>query len=246
MRRRNISTNFQSMTPITPRLSGVSNYFAFPKYRDVLKLGFQENPIYGQLSGLLWLLPCIGPDPANPSTGCLCPSSFTYSTTLTSESDRLWVVSLRIRGLMETATYTGGSNNGAYLQVGGSPSAESILNGINIYKLTISNPSQIFYINRSNALDSRLAVDYIFSVTIRSGALITMDASSGDGKQLSNSNNELVNDDSLLYPIRVSQPYNGQFAQIDAVSVIDGSNIVLGPNDFTVYTNDSSTIVYIP
>lgn len=36
MRRRRLATTFQSMTPITPRLSGVITYYAFPKYREAL------------------------------------------------------------------------------------------------------------------------------------------------------------------------------------------------------------------
>lgn len=36
MRKRRLSTTFQSMTPITPRLSGIIAYFAFPKYREAI------------------------------------------------------------------------------------------------------------------------------------------------------------------------------------------------------------------
>lgn len=41
MRRRRLATTFQSMTPITPRLSGVISYSAFAKYREALN-GNQE------------------------------------------------------------------------------------------------------------------------------------------------------------------------------------------------------------
>jgi len=127
-------------------------------------------------------------------------------------------VTLRIRGVVELKNYTGGTNDGAYFQTGGAPASGPQ----NYYELSISSPPQTYYINRNNGsgIDTCFVIDYEATVTINAGATVSLYANSGgDDLQAPNSSNLEVSNNDPAHPVVVGQPYNGQFAQVDAVSV---------------------------
>src|ERR1041384_6887478 len=69
----------------------------------------------------------------------------------------VYTVRFRVRGVVEVIDFSGGTNDGAYLQIGGTV----IMGGGNIYKVDISEPAQTFYFNRS--LDG-LGHNYCFEI----------------------------------------------------------------------------------
>lgn len=175
-----------------------------------------------QLVGLNWQLPCL----SDPSGGnCQCATSTTNQITLQAAAGTRWNITFRIRGVIETKNYSGGTNDGQFWQVGGSPVSDAS----NWYELSISSPPQVYYINRTwgsfppptGGGTTPYAVDYQKTFEVDAGATITMTTSSGtDNRELSNIGNAQATNDNPAFPIVVNQPYNGQFAQIDAVQIV--------------------------
>ena len=187
--------------------------------------------VQGQLSGLSWMFPCF-PAGGVPGQYCQCSNTpdFTISnsTTLDGAPSTSYSVTIRIRGVFETKAYTGGTTDGEFWQTGGSPDATVQ----NWYQLTISDPAQTYYINAGWAgapvhNNTVYVVDYEKTLTIASGAVVTLAANTGtDQYEAENVGNDSypaglsVTDNDPSHPIVVTQPYNGQFAQIDAITVV--------------------------
>ena len=162
------------------------------------------------LNGLRWEIPCT--NSGDPSCTANDPSA--VSTVFQGKESANYRVTLRFRGVVEQKGYTGGINDGQYWQEGGDPDGASF----NIYKLEISSPAQVFYLNRGTSGINRVwAIDYTRTVIITSGATITLTAQTIDGAQIRNTDgaNPVLVPDVSPYP----GAYNGQFVQMDVVSV---------------------------
>jgi hypothetical protein len=116
---------------------------------------------------------------------------------------------------VEITPYSGGSANG-YWQTGGSPLAGS---KVNVYALEVSAPGQIYYLNQGVSTRPVVAIDYLETVSITSGATVTLHADSRDSY-------ELRNIGPAGQPIVVAgippapAAYDGQFVQMDVLSVV--------------------------
>lgn len=167
--------------------------------------------IASSLNGLRWELPCT----SNISgEACFCATKTVTSTVMDGVFGKTYNVTIRFRGVVEYKAYYGGSNDGEHFQIGGTP----FNNLYNIYKLEISNPPQIFYLNRGAESEYCYAIDYIKTIQIASNATATLTANSIEGGQLKNRDsfgNPIVVPDIVPYP----NPYNGQFIQMDIISV---------------------------
>ena len=177
------------------------------------QLGFQEpvGTVQDALNGLTWLLPNTG---NINSTTCNTVASAVVSVTLPGSESTLNTVTLRFKGVVEQKTYLGGSNDGAFFQTGGAPAVDNY----NVYKLEISNPAQVFYLNRgASGLTAPNLIDYQKTIQMNGGAIVTLTAESIDNREIRN--------DGANAPISVTgvtnpaQPYNGQFIQMGVVSV---------------------------
>ncbi len=167
--------------------------------------GYQSAPaafLQGQL--LAWLFPCQGA--IGPGV-CHCPDTYSQKVNLTGDPGDYDVV-VRIAGVSETNDYENGEQgNGWY--VGGDPVSSAIRN---TYKLEVSDPPQVLYLNPGAALVIQ-AWDYTNTIRMRAGAVLTISADSGDGTQLSNQANLTVPD-----VTGIMQPYNGQFMAMQILS----------------------------
>ncbi len=136
------------------------------------------------------------------------------------DAGTIYDVALKIIGIFETKHYTGGTNDGAYWQIGGTPSTD--LTGPNLYLLEIDDPVQSYYLNRApDAVGSTVAaITYNKTVQIRGGATVTLTALSvselaphlGEYRELSHT----LSIGSIADPV---QPYLGQFLNIEVLSV---------------------------
>jgi hypothetical protein len=169
----------------------------------------------GQLSGLQWVLPSTGV-PVNGIMPCL-PNSQVIAIN-GGDPNVTYNVTLRFRGVIEQKTYVGGTNNGAFFQTGGAPAAD----GYNVYRLTVSNPAQTYYLNRGTSGQLVVyGVDYQVTIPIAGGATVTLFADSVDNQEVWNSS---TNPPPPATPISIpgitspAQPFNGQFLQMDVVS----------------------------
>ncbi len=176
--------------------------------------GFRCEDIAATLDGLRWELSCTR-DWEEYDTVCFCPDKTEAKNTLKGSSATLYSITLRFRGVIETKEYTGGTNDGTYWQVGGMPANDNW----NVYRLTISNPPQTYYINRGKSgLYSCEGIDYAKTIQAYGGATFTLYADSIEGRQIKNLD---VNKQPIKVPGVKPDPatYNGQFVQMDVVKI---------------------------
>lgn len=170
------------------------------------------------LSGLLWYLPCTG---AHFGDYCPCaPSPVIITATMIGAPGQLYEATMLFRGVFEINIYSGGSRSG-YFYTGGVSSGVG-----NQYKLEISDPPQVYWLNAADAYPPASICqvgDYSEPIQIRTGATVTLSADATDATEVYNrdsGDNPLTVPDNVPgYPIRVAQPFNGQFMQMDVTAI---------------------------
>lgn len=167
------------------------------------------NCDFVDLDGQQWKIPCT--PPTSSWSVCICDDPADSVATLTGDTDVTYAVTLRFRGVIEPKGYTGGTNDGAYFQTGGTPAADMW----NSYSLIVSDPAQTYYLNRSNVPVNIAVVDYTAVVNVVGGATLTLHATTIDYTQINNPGTLTV--PGITDP---AQPYKGQFLQVDVVSII--------------------------
>ncbi|HXC51522.1 MAG TPA: LamG domain-containing protein [Candidatus Limnocylindrales bacterium] len=170
-----------------------------------------EQCIAADVAGLRWEIPCmnsIGPNV------CSCGNDFVDSATLLGDVNTVYDVQFRFRGVVEQKTYTGGDKDGLFL-AGGTPAADPY----NVYKLEISNPPSTYYLNAgTTGIERCWLLDVTHTIPIKGGATLTLEAHAIDSA-------EIKNRDDASQPIippgvpPAPDPYNGQFIQMDVISV---------------------------
>jgi Concanavalin A-like lectin/glucanases superfamily len=172
----------------------------------------QCSNVAGTLAGLLWQLPCTGEGDA---VSCPTNPSATVTSALGGSAGVTYDVSLRFHGVVEQKSYIGGCGDGSYWQGEGSENGDSY----NVYRLSISSPAQTFFLN-VGASNITNTVPILFDKTVRidAGATVTLYADSKDGTELKNLDSE--GSPVFLTGTSVAQPYNGQYIQMDVLSVV--------------------------
>ena len=180
------------------------------------------------LAGLRWELPCN-----NSGNPCTTASGASASETLTANiagtTGTTYNVTLRFRGVVEPRTYPGFQPGGAQgVDPDGGTNAQyfvsdtetpSLSDPENIYAFVIGAPPQTYYVNSGDSSTHYVTpIDYEATVPMQAGTMITLTANPVDPYEWSNedmSGNPVVVPGVPPYP----EPYNGQFVQMDVVSV---------------------------
>jgi hypothetical protein len=176
----------------------------------------------GQLNGLRWEMPCT-----NGSNPCSCVNPADNSQVAQGNPGQLYTVQLRVRGVVECKPYgpygvAGAGNNHVFvcsnplLAIPAVPAFPS-----NEYALRISDPPALYFLNNSLTGLAPTAVekfDYQLNVTIRTAAIVTAIARSIDNLQWANVAHLIANNQPPA--IGVAEPYNGEFIQIDVLSIL--------------------------
>jgi len=162
------------------------------------------------MSGQLWHLPCL--DYAG-NYNCHCVTGAQDQTVMIAGTGR-WMVTVRIRGVMEAMGYGGGTAGSGGWYAGGTPNDTAN----NYYELKVSNPNSHFYLNRGTPTGQQsFAYDYTASFEVDGGATITYEANGQDGLQWGNWGPTHM---PFTIPgvMTTPDPYDGQFAQLDVIS----------------------------
>jgi len=171
--------------------------------------GGGSNTVAGALDGLRWELPC-GADLG----GNVCAATDAPVQTATITGSGHYSVTLRFRGVVETKAYTGGTVDG-YFNTGGMDNGDSF----NVYAMKVSSPMQTYFVNMGQSnIYNCFPLDYTESVPMDGGATVMLSAMPIDGHEIENldpSNMPIVIPDIAPAPAA----YNGQFVQMDVVSV---------------------------
>jgi hypothetical protein len=175
---------------------------------DVVEAG--DGSVGSGLAGARLELPCLALISSNS-----CSAGAT-STPMLFEGDAgtTFDVTIRVRGVVELNSYSGGTADG-HLYVGGMPAAA----GWNVFSIDVSSPKQHYFLNNGGAGNAYcVAVDYVRTIKIGAGALVVLTADTND-------NTEVRNLDSNGQAIVVASippapsAFDGQFLQIDVESV---------------------------
>jgi hypothetical protein len=191
----------------------------------VIAGGAECDPVAKDLQGLRVELACKdGGSSSNPAL-CGCAPTNTSVRTLGGSSGTTYLLTMRARGIIETTPYDGGTPYGGgtgggaadFVHVGGTnPSA-----GYNTYSLTASGMGPAFYLNAGEQHSTLYcdAVDYTFELAVSGRADITLQAVANDSATEKNRDKD---GNPIPSPPGVEPsngPFNGQFLQLDVVSV---------------------------
>ena len=159
-------------------------------------------------------LQCIGA--GNASVNCDMPDAYDESTTIEGKAGTDYVVTIRLRGVVEQKTYSDYTESDGMWIDGGTPDGSSW----NIFRLQVSSPEQTYYLNSgTSGIDECFMLDIQKTILMTHGATLSLFAGSG-GDNLGT-----VNVDGYGEPIVISgvppYPYafDGQFIQLDIVDV---------------------------
>ncbi len=187
----------------------------------------QCTNVAGSLEGLRWELPC------STDSG-LCGTVYdggnveVVSTTLAGTPGQTYAVTLHFRGVAEMRTYveddagapqnTGamGVANAQFFVSGGGWLAD----GFNVYELDVSDPPGVYFVNSGvSHLENVWWLDNTATIAIKAGATVTLTANSLDSFEVANVNG--MDGGPVLVPgvPPYPQAYDGQFIQMDVVSV---------------------------
>jgi hypothetical protein len=166
----------------------------------------------------LLFMPTLRLESPSLNGGTLCPRLIEAKVEAVSgTSDRTYTVNARVRGCVETKSYTGGSSlNGGRVKMDATP----VVNNHNVWKLTVSDPAHTYYLNASIGSDGGPApwvvlLNYVLSFQVKGGATVSLSMDSQDNLQQV----------SGIAPVPGIAPYpdtfSGQLIQIDAEKIED-------------------------
>jgi hypothetical protein len=174
--------------------------------------------VAGTLNGQRVELPCL----ELSDNDALCRSlsdNPSVARIMTGDPGTTYLVTLRLRGIVELKAYEGGTATGMFSE-GGVP----VTDPWNVYRLEVSDPPTTYYLNRGDENTFASALDESHTVPIRSGATVTLgcdleDHTNGSGVLVRNLD---AQGDPIASPGGVepaAQPFDGQFLQIDVTDV---------------------------
>jgi hypothetical protein len=160
-------------------------------------------------------------DMSSPFCGAGAPPP-AKTITLTGTSGKSYALAIRVRGVVEQNSYSGGTAGGAagtnasFFIVGGAVSNTNW----NTYSLAVSSPARTAFLNNGATMHSYVdAIDYKARIEAAAGATITLDSSSSD--TLIARNRDQDSGAPIVVPAIPPAPaaFNGQFIQVDVESV---------------------------
>jgi hypothetical protein len=159
-------------------------------------------------------LPCLGT--GNAGVNCDMPDADEESTTIEGDPGKDYVVTIRVRGVVEQKTYSDYSESDGMWIAGGTPDGGSW----NIFSLEVSSPAQTYYLNSgASGQDECFLLDVQKDILMAHGATLTLFAGSG-GDVLGTINMDFDGEPIIIsgvppYP----NAFDGQFVQVDIVDV---------------------------
>jgi hypothetical protein len=164
------------------------------------------------MAGQRWLLPCLNND---GNYNCNCADG-PQTQTVTIAGTQRWMVTVRVRGVMEAITYNGGTAGADGWYAGGAPGDAND----NVYELDVSAPAQHYYLNRGTPTAQQSFVyDEMATFEVDGGATVTFIADGQDQLQWGNYGPGPAHTPWTIAGVTTTpDPYDGQFAQLDVIS----------------------------
>lgn len=191
-----------------------------------------EDPLAfaGEMNGYRWELPCEDPsqrdtcpwDPALLEGAIDDPDVTLHRETLVvfgGDPAVVYDVEIRLRGLVEPKTFTGGEVWAEHFQLGGTPD----VNDYNIYAIDVADPAQRYTLNR-NAMSVghyTFVIDYTVTIPIRGGTEVRLTMIDPNNIAIANPGGSSGSADPFVVPEipPFPDPFYGQFIQMNVLSV---------------------------
>lgn len=191
-----------------------------------------EDPLAfaGEMNGYRWELPCEDPsqrdtcpwDPAVLDGAIDDPAVTLHRETLVffgGDPASVYDVEIRLRGLVEPKSFTGGEVQAEYFQIGGTPDVDDY----NIYAIDVGDPLQRYTLNR-NAMGTghyTFVIDYTVTIPIRGGTEVRLTMIDPNDIAIANPGGSSGSADPFVVPEipPFPDPFYGQFIQMDVLSV---------------------------
>jgi hypothetical protein len=195
---------------------------------SVLSMGRCMN-VAGNLDGLRWQLPCTMPGDPVCITDVDGSDTQVLTTTLGGAPGQMYAVTLHFRGEVEQKTYVGG-DAGPPVTAGaqGLANAQLFVSGgadngdtWNIYEMQVSDPPGVYFLNSGMSnITNVFWLDFLATIPMKAGATLTLTANAVDDREIENVNG--IDGGAVLVPgvPPYPQAYDGQFVQMDVVSVV--------------------------
>ena len=159
---------------------------------------------------------CTAPYPPQPDT-CLHDQLHERSFSLGGKPGTLYDVTLRIRGIFEPTTITGGDTPDPahpYFKVGGTVSTADWSH----WGIEISEPKQTYWLNHYPSVGHIIyKEDFEATITVAAGAKVVIRVADGNDRQIDNG--KIAPDRRQIIPGVVDHPLAGQMLRIDVVRV---------------------------
>jgi hypothetical protein len=90
-----------------------------------------------------------------------------------------------------------------------------------VYKLEVSSPAQTYFLNAgASNIERSWALDYVRNIKVNAGATLTLSADAVDAAEIKNIDNTQAGVPLIIPGVAPApEPYNGQFVQMDVLSV---------------------------
>lgn len=191
-----------------------------------------EDPLEfaGEMHGYRWELPCADPslrdtcpwDPALLEGAIDDPAVTLHRETLVvfgGDPAVVYDVELRLRGLVEPKSFSGGEVWEEHFQIGGTPD----VNDYNIYAIDVADPAERYTLNR-NAMGVghyTFVIDYTVTIPIRGGSEVRLTMIDPNAIAIANPGGSSGSTDPFVVPDvpPYPDPFYGQFIQMDVLSV---------------------------
>jgi hypothetical protein len=159
---------------------------------------------------------CTGEYPPQPDT-CLHDRQHEQSFKFGGKVGTVYDVSLRIRGIFEPTTITGGDTPDSehpYFKVGGAVSTPDWSR----WEIEVSEPKQTYWLNHYPSVGHKIyKEDFEATITVAAGATVAIRVVDGNDRQIDNGKNGA--DRQQIIAGVVDHPLAGQMLRLDVVSV---------------------------
>jgi hypothetical protein len=162
---------------------------------------------------------CTGSYPPQPDT-CLHEQLIEREITFGGASGTLYDVTLRVRGLFEPTTISGGQTpmpQHPYFKVGGSVAARDWSH----WHIEISDPPQTYWLNHYPSTAHVIyQEDFEASIAVAGGASVVVRVIDGNDRQMDNAEPGLADRRQLIAGV-TDEVLDGQMLRLDVVSVVE-------------------------
>ncbi len=159
---------------------------------------------------------CTAQYPPQPDT-CLHDRSHEQSFTIGGKSGTVYDVTLRIRGIFEPITITGGDMpdpEHPYLKVGGTVSTPDWSQ----WRIEVSEPKQTYWLNHYPSVGHKIyKEDFEATIPVAAGSTVVIRVTDGNDRQIDNG--KIAPDRQQLIAGVADNPLPGQMLRLDIVQV---------------------------